>query len=113
MTNLFPVKPLTPGAPIMWRHTAGHGETELTRTGVIWSLAPLISGTTTFWVTPDEPLMTDLYSAIAVNVPRKRRGGPVPVPESSDHPESATGSMTAGAARAARNVRVFQKGLAA
>lgn len=64
----FDPKPFKPGAALTWSHVFPDGS-EVQRTGTVWSEAPTVPGYgKPCWVIPDEPLPSDLYSAVVVAV---------------------------------------------
>lgn len=110
----FDPKPFAPGSTVTWTHYPTHGvPTE--RSGMVWSGADgTTSSMTAVWVVPDEPWVSDIYSAIYVMRPGARRkpvvvtGGAYARPGeafSSDDPTSDTGVMMKVAARHAAATR--------
>lgn len=72
MSAGFTPKPWEPGARIEWTHFYPDGNS-IRRSGVVWDRGPTVDGTTMVaWVTPDKPLPSDLYRAIAVGKSSKR-----------------------------------------
>lgn len=98
----FNPKPGTPGAPIEWAHTTTSGE-RVTRTGVVWSLAPSPG----VWVSPTGALPGDLYGLIYVAPAGSGTW------RSSDDATSFTGTRTAYAALMAEVVRAHNSRRAA
>jgi hypothetical protein len=51
---------LAPGARLAWTQVHQNG-TVTERTGIVWSLAPVIGGHESVWLIPDQSLSTDPY----------------------------------------------------
>jgi len=100
---------LEPGAKVSWTHEHEDGTTT-TRTGRVWSKAPKPSNAQdAAWVTPDEKLPSDRYSAIVVHQEqRTKKGRPVRF-VSHDNDKTHSGSLGAAAALAAERNRATGK----
>jgi hypothetical protein len=95
------------GDRIEWQHLFPDGD-RIARSGTVWGEAPIVSGcSSAWWVIPDEPMPSDLYSALLVgrcNAPKREDVGRGAL-FSNNAPSSPTGGMTQYAAQHARLTR--------